>query len=293
MPLVLQDDGCWVEIEDNELERPEDDTLQAPDDFDDLLARRALAGHSSSGMPVDDLEQEARFRQSEHDEQKGRAAHVRTNPETAHRGLLGGSDVAEVGKSPKQVIFWEGDDIEALPVTITFGPREKPLPTQTGIIRPFVRIYWGTRDGKFSCDIDAALGGQVTLGASAIYVSVGLDDGSTVNYNLSASLAFYTALRGSPIFRTRYVDEQAAAAVVRVERPEFSITLYDFQRSDPTAQYTLNFYSAAGVLLYSRIVAGGQYLAAPIGLSNDVAYINVTNQGQGVASCRLMFGLAL
>ena len=86
------------------------------------------------------------------------------------------------GQPPVEVVSWSGACVTGA-VAVVFAPTTAP-PTTT--VRPFVRLLFGGR-GAAQVDVDAIVGGQVSLSGDSVDVQVGLDDNS-MRFDLTATV---------------------------------------------------------------------------------------------------------
>ena len=269
-----------------------DDEVLGDDEFAQRMKLEEAAATVSGG---NDLAQMVGVEEAQKQKAISEAPYRRINPPSAYQALLGGTGVVFVGQDPQQVIFWQGENVEALPVSIMLWPQT--LTSAGGVsVRPFARIDFGTRDGRVRVDVDLGTGTQLCVPASTVYVSVGVEVAAgvtgTISSRLSASIGFYPIVRTAPITRTSYLDSIAAAATQTITRPAFANSIIGFERLDTTAQYTILF-NANLVNVSRHIIAANTYLTAPIYLSNDITEVVVTNNGGGTDQARLVWGLAL
>jgi hypothetical protein len=288
------------------------------DEIPDFLQKMHAASVGPSGEPLDDLSAAAMMRLNDAKETAQQLSSLAggnynsINPGSATGRMLGGVATITPGEQPKQVIFWSGEDRETLPVTVTCQP-EQPLITpsfSTGlyVFRPFVRLQWGTRNGSFLADVDIGNGLELTLAASSVYVSVGLQPGSslppnTPGYTLRSSISFYATTRTSPVTYTVYptgtgggfLHLLAPGESYTFLRPQFSTQIIGFQRTNQTSgvnsQYTLDFIGQDDQVFATQVIAAGTYLTAPIVLANDCIAIKVTNDDANSGHVRIIFGM--
>lgn len=265
----------------------------AGDDFQEHLEQY----DDGAVVGEDDFDREVRKKSSEVAAAKSRALYVRTSPESSSRALLGGQATIVQGKSPQQVVNWEGRDIEACAVSVSLMPLSTLTTTLGFGLRPFGRIRYGTRDGSTEVDVDLGFGTQFTVLASSLYISVGLDTPAETDpsgsFRLAASIGFGTVTRSFPITRTLYWNNNSSASVT-FARPKLATTIYDIQRVDPTSQITVEFYDGNNVQVGERVLASNQYLLYPISISNDVASMTFSRtSGVNDQQVRIICGLAL
>jgi hypothetical protein len=220
-------------------------------------------------------------------------------PPTAIRGIMGGEvAVSSSDSTPRSIASWVGEiDAESRMVTVAFGPTPQ-ITTQSasaGQLRAFVRVRYGTQRGFLYIDADVGAGGMLSVPASAVEVLFGVDSGGTPvsNYTLTCAIAFGRLSRTAQLTRTAYLDAMAGGAVVNITRPIGAITVVDFQRADPSAQYQLQFLDVQSNIKYTRIIAPNDYLSYPIYLSNDIVSVQVTNNGSSTDQARIIFGLSV
>lgn len=288
-----------TEIADDELAQGDGGTSVFEDDFTHMLERREQAAVGPGGQQLDDMDQAINIRHMEREENQAISPHANVNPSSWDRGLLGGAVLVQPNvdttlEGPLQpVVFWPGDDRETLPVLITLTPQLLPNAAAQGpVIRPFARIRWGTRNGEFTADVDIGAGVQLALGASSVYVDVGLDASSNTAFNIFGGLSFWSADKATPALRTAYIDSLAGAGTKAIDRPRFATTIQAFERTDTTVIYTLNFLDTGNTTIASRIIAANGYLASPIALPNDCRTINVVSGSGSPSNARLTFGLS-
>ncbi len=299
LPGVTDDDGfpghrpfvdASVSFEEQEgLEQPEDQSEDFRDDLAEHMAADDEASVDVTGRPMSDLERMAAVAGKKAQAIQVVAPFVRVNPETASRALLGGRASVRPGQDPQLVINWVGEDVEAVPVTISFNPI-LDLSTDTVIPRGFVRIMWGTRDGIQTVDVDLGSGGQLTVCASVVYVYVGSQTFTNTNITIAASLGFYPCVRTEPLTFTNYM-EASPTGPYTFYRPAFASHVY-FERYDETNAWTLDFRAQTSGIYTRKVLVNG-YLLAPVKLSNDVTKIVCTNVTAGTDKARLIWGLYL
>lgn len=297
----LTDDSAFVEIADRQL--VEGDTPSGVDsafqtDFEHDFEMRERAYRGPNGQKLDDLDQAINLRQMQREEAAKVSPHRNVNPASWDSGILGGQAIvpansAALGQA-KEVVMWVGEDREALPVLITLRPRELPTPAGgAGIIRPFARIRWGTRNGEFVAHVDVGTGVQLALGASSVYVEVGLDVGSTVDSQIAAALSFWSADKSTPATRTAYIDALAAGGTLaNVLRPNFATTIQSFVRSDVAGAYTITMRDISLNNVGQFVVPANANFVGPVQLPNDCRSVDVTSAAAGITNGRLTWGLS-
>lgn len=278
------------------------------DELAEKIRTRGALAVGEDGRPVSDLVLLGRVAHAEQQAQAQVAPYRQINPPSAATALLGGNADAQAQAGPKMVVYWVGEDTESRAVTITWSSLglvyQNPLAVLPGP-RQYVRIRWGTRSSSHEVTCDVGFGNQITIAASSVYVELINDDplGSDTVYRLQASIGFFTAVRQTPLILTSEVNV-AGAATAYVQRPNFATTIFDFQRDNVTDPYTIGFQSSrlnssgTGSTTnprYQRILAANTYFSYPIGVSNDIQYIFVTNGGAapGASPSRVMWGLSL
>jgi hypothetical protein len=272
------------------------------DDLAQIVGFREAAAIGEDGRPVSDLTRLYRADVAAKQELIARAPYARINPESAYSGMLGGQGTLVTnaqGGTPEaiQVVNWVGEDVESCPVTLTltplyFTPAGELVAVSGGILAQAV-IRWGTRDGTQEAIVDLGSGVQLTLGASAVQVSLRFASGSVAQggCRLTASLAFYPCVRTTPLTFTSYATITNGGTST-IQRPAFASHLY-IER-EGTEAFTVGFYDTlANGAIYTRAVAAAAYLNDPIKLSNDVASIIVTNSGASSHKFRIIWGLHL
>lgn len=266
------------------------------DEFEERLDEHEQAKQEVVGEDGD-LGVLARRDHIRHSKMKARAPWSRINPESSYSALLGGQQSILPGQAPIMVARWEGENVEACPVSVVLSPTQGVNPaTQApgNPYRPFARIQFGTRDSLSTVDIDLGSGVQFTLPASVIYVYLGLDANSVIGSSLTAGIGFYTIERSTQIHRTSYIDGQAptAGGDVTVPRPSFAQSV-SFYRTDHAAAYTLLFLDVTGQPVYTVTLAGGADFLAPIELAGDVMAVKVQYAGAATSNSRLIWNLGI
>ncbi|MBI4150704.1 hypothetical protein HY492_01120 [Candidatus Woesearchaeota archaeon] len=293
----LEDDGAMQEIED--LARGDGGTSLFESDFEHMMQLRAASQFAPSGQPIpDDPDRFTMHRQLVREEQEREARTVSLTPVSFDRGVLGhvatilpGNPVSVAGPLTR-VAFWPGEDRECQVVSVSVQPAA-PFPTAdvAQIIRPYCQIEWGVMGAKYRAEIDCAYGMNLVLNASSVTVSVGLEATSNTAIDVFGSVGFWSIGRSVPALRTAYIDDLAQTAEQRVDRPPFASTIYGFDRVNTTLQFTIDQMTRNGTTISRRVIAANTYLTAPIPLSNDTAYVIVTNDGGSTTSARLVWGL--
>lgn len=313
--VELIDNGAYIQIADHEFDVSDNGDSPYQSDFEHMIAMREAAHVGPDGSFLDDLDQKFRVMELEKAEQDAKSPQVSINPASWDRGSLGGIAAAQPnligfsGPTPipdptapgqlNTIVFWPGDDRESCPVTITLSPligsvvEGAPVVAVTDTVeRPVARIRWGTKNGQFTADVDVGTGVEFCVEAASVYVSAYMDKGSTVPMNLMASIGFYAAARLSPATRTVYIDNLGVGDVERIVRPNFATAITGFERPDATDQYVITMYTINGTtIIGQRVIAPSNYLDTPLVLPNDCYYVDVTNNGGGTSSSRIIFGL--
>lgn len=276
---------------------------QTSDDVEDRLKQEEAASVDIHGMPVSDLDRHINRDNIKHEEIRHIAPYVRTNPPTAYRGLLGGQAVCQPGQDPQQVVRWEGEDIESMPVSVAWSPIDSIQNISVAdVVLPFVRIQFGTRDGLMSVDVDVGRGGQLSIPASVVYVYLGLYTGSTLPFRLTATVGYLPIVRTSTLTFTDYpggftngvpngIGVGVPGAAISF-RPSFASSVM-FERSNYADPYTLAFYGSTSIPLYEHVIAANTYLTNPIPIANDIQKMLIVNNGAAGAQCRVIWGLNL
>ncbi len=298
----LVDDGAFTELEDSDevdWGNADGDSPIVSDQTHDFQLR-AEATVGPNGEALDEIDAKYQYREMKRAEDNKLAPSVSIVPPSWDSGTLGGSAQIKPNQDTtlagpiQPLVFWEGEDRESCPVTITVNPLDLPLPNGTGTVgtvRPIATIKWGTRNGTFEVDIDIGTGVQLVLCASAVYVSAYLDGGSDTPITVSAGIGFYASSPRNPATRTAYIDNQGSGATVSVPRAKFSSTIVAFERADTTFQYTLAFLDINSQTIGRRVIQAGTYLTSPIILPNDVVQVDVINGGGAGAKSRLVYGV--
>ncbi len=290
------DTGSDLRLADDEVFEPAEDSPYE-DDFVALMRDLDKSQWGPNGELLDDFDHKFQFHQLHQEEQIQQAPHARITPPSVYRGILGGQATVDPVINAGQVIrvaYWQ-DDTEVLPVSVMFAPLvtgTTPPPSAAApgnVTRAFVRLEFGSRGAVVTVDVDCGTGGQLTLPASSITLSVGLDSGSGAPFTLAAAIGFFPIVRTTVLTRTNYL--QFVAAPITVNRPSFASGVY-FDRADNTATNNINFLDGGANVLYLRTIAGAtQYFNSPIPLSNDVAGIQATSDKATTA--RLIWTLNL
>jgi hypothetical protein len=98
-----------------------------------------------------------------------------------------------------------------------------------------------------------------------------------------------------PVTRTLYCDALAPAAVQSFQVPAFAknVTFWRGSPTQPTSGVILTFVDTSGFGIYDFNIPAGTFMLDPVPLSDDVAFILVTNSaGPAITSGRLIFGLS-
>ena len=303
LPAIVDDDGfpgyrpaveASLQFEQVQPQPDPDETFE--DEFEERLDEHEQAKQDVLGEDGD-LAVLARRDHIRNSKLRARAPWSRINPESAYSALLGGQQSLAPGQAPIMVARWEGENVEACPVSVVLSPTQGVNPaTQApgNPYRPFARIQFGTRDSLSTVDIDLGSGVQLTLPASVIYVYLGLDANSVIGSSLTAGIGFYTIERSTQIHRTSYIDGQlpTAGGDVTVPRPSFAQSV-SFYRTDHAAAYTLLFLDVTGQTVYAVTLAGGADFLAPIELAGDVLSVKVQYAGAGTSNSRLIWNLGI
>lgn len=284
------------------------------DDFHEMADQLAEAGSAPNGGVNSDIQTLGNFNRIRKVEDNREAQFVNINPVSA--GVLdpkfGDEATVTAGASAAEVCRWEGKNGEARPVTIMVGiPRLSTLGVFTmssgsAPSRAYALITFGVRNFKQTVKVDIAKGLQLSVIASAVYVSVGLDfDSSSTPGTMvvGASLGFFGVPRTSPVTCTLYRDTDiAAAGTWTVDIPTFARQLLPIQRSFSAPGGTLtpaamlvNVRDINGTTIYSLYGGDTLYsiMSDPLPLSNDAYTIRVTNQDAAIVipTMRLVFEL--
>jgi hypothetical protein len=281
------------------------DGNHAPDDFDEMVARREQAmiegGH-------DDLAREAILMGDNHAALTAAAPFTRDNPTSATNTPLG-NRVNIAINDLKEVARWVGDDAETTPVTVSAGiVQQNPNLTFGGVffgqLRPFARVQWGTRGYLLTADIDLGTGFQFTICASTVILQLGMNAaaGTTTGFTVDVAgmLSFKPCVRTAPLTRTVYIDAQAGAgatsAVLAVPNSAKKVTIW---RSAPNNQVDVFFIGLGGnTTTGARRAASG---VATVETDNPVTYelpgntvaFQVQNNGAGATDIMAVFELGI
>ena len=305
-----------VDFEDDDVEGIRNPEPLGPfeDDFDAMLRQRAKAGYIPGYGYANDLQLELRAREQGIVESNLIAPHIRQNPPTAQKAVLGGQRIIISGQQPIELINWGGEDVESTAATITLfnagafsaaaGATYTPWPNNDAVttvyFRPYATVAWGTRQAQASVDVDLIRGCQFTVGGSAIYVSLGMEAGpvgaTSSAMNLGCMLSFNTTQKFSPITRTFYGDSLTASysggfsAIV----PPFATSVRAESSFSP-AGLLLVFNSASSTTQNALdvITVKGSEMARDIPLPDDCYSVYAMNLAAFTTSARLIFTLAL
>lgn len=310
-PQLLRTNGGLVDIASEEVE---------DSDFTDLVRDRAQALHDAGG---DDLGQEALLLQQRRKAVNDEAPFVRAIvPQSMMKGL--GGSIGTVtqpaapsgavifgGQSPTpsvngpqlqftpvQVANWTGqDDIESMAVSVSFSPVEPPAATVGSALRPYGIVDFG--NGSLQrLYVDIGSGIQLTVPASRVLLSVGLDPvagvgiGSVLSTQIAGQIGFNPIVRTQPLTRTVYLDT-LSAAVAKVWRPPFATGVMVVRNSPSSTSINLNFIDSQGTSLYEFDLATSANMTDPVPLTSDVVEIDVTKTGGSTAQARLVFFLSV
>jgi hypothetical protein len=234
------------------------------------------------GRLLGGIEQHVQYREIVQERERRISPPVNVVPESAYRGMLGrkylilpknvvaGIPQPETQERVEEAVRWSGRPTETLPVSVAWQPLSDPANVDA-----FVRISFGTRDGTQVVDIDMGHGGQLTLPASTVYVSVGIRAGSTIplaGFALSASIGFFTVTRTSMLTRTE-IFSLAPLSFASALRPKFATSIW-IQRGDYISQINYSLRAAN-----NAIITGGVILASTVLASNDLTnWIPLPNQ---------------
>lgn len=254
----------------------------------------------------DELANKARLRSLKHDALSQSAAFSRIQPTSVLKGITGnivdviGATTVPTGApstiNTPQVAFWPGEDEETLPVTIMFTPAQDitfPASAADPALRPYGVIQFGSHGVPARLEVDIGLGVQLTVGASQVTLSVGLDSivGVTPQMRLGGTISFYPIVRTLPVTRTRYADapNAIAGASLFFSVPSFSGNVV-FLPLAPANGYAIDFFDSSNTLVYSTPTLTGP-TQVPVALSSDIVMVGLRNVAGGDARGRLVFGL--
>lgn len=249
------------------------------------------------------------------------------------------------GSGVLPVVWWQGDDVETTSVCITLafpdvqGPPGTqyvgsdtggatiepitqvypatmavggPYATKFFFYRPFALIKFGTRGFSATARVDFVKGTRISLSASSVLVSVGLDPAAAGfapgNMNLAGMLSFLPPARVTPVTSTVYIDQIPSHGSVRVFIPNFAKQLVEIYNTDPAGSLAVQFlptstpganaigqFTVDGSLM-SLIAVGPPAATLPVKpwtLPGDVDSVLVVNNGGTTTDVRLVFALDL
>lgn len=208
-PVALTDDGVSTNVVDR--------FYDAPDDFDQLVARREQALVEGG---YDDLARDALLQQQEAEERNRLAPTMSQNPASAMNTPLGGQATPNATGNAIEVLRWAGTDDEATNFTITAAPVWEAATAQPTSItqRTFLQVQWGTRSQMQYAEIDVGKGCKFTLAGSFVTVAVNCE-ASVSNNNgqpIAVSLGFRNTHSSSLLTRTKTLINVSGAQTVIV-----------------------------------------------------------------------------
>lgn len=287
----VRTNGATTDILDTELFHGDGGDSRFQSDWEHDLELREESSYGPDGEVLEELDQKFKYDVLKRSEEESEFPRSSINPSSWDRGSLGDQVTLTPGRPTtadgaiQPMAYWPGDDRDVCPVTITVAPVIlDPTVAVGGVVRAVARINWGTKNGRFQMDVDIGIGFQLTLEASSVYVSGFLEANSTVNWNVHASIGFYTTARPVPVTRTAYVSNSATGApgVVNVTRPSFASSM-TFMRQLATDTYTISFLDANLTTIGQRDVAASAYVETPIPLPNDCFIVQVVFNAGGAA----------
>jgi hypothetical protein len=297
---TFEQEAGLEDLADAEDER--DDTILG-DDLEHRMHQQQEAedevGSSGSDLAAMHLVDQVRKK-----EEAQRSPYINTNPSSVYSAIMGGSATVDVPNAPpgsaetpvlRQVALWAGEDTETRMVTVVFAPLQPIMTPAAGgrALRPFGRVFFGTRSFSYNFDVDIARGVQLAISASQVSLQVGCDPAfgpTPTSMILGGTLSFGVPMHTTPITRTAYFDPQTGTTVKTVV-PLFARSAILYMTS-ATSTISLAFINSNGVIIYSFTTTAG-VLMDPILLSNDVAFIDTTRVAGPDTESRLIFELGV
>jgi hypothetical protein len=288
---LLRNQGGMIDVMDIETE---------DSDFTELIRNKHRAMEEAGG---DDLAAHIIHRDGEHASLVAEAPFQRTNPTSAAQGVLGNKFLITSGVPPVQIASWTGDNVDTTAVTCTFSVFDildannfnaGAIPSR----RPFGVVNFGV-GGSSKVEVDIGHGCQLTVGGSAVFLSVGLDNPPTgqSTMTLQGSLSFQATQKNIGLVRTRYIDGLVSGGGyggnfdIQIV-PKFARNVIVW-RSDPTQSMQLKFQDANLQNIYTQTFGANVLMTTPIDLSGDIELIQLVGGGLVGGNLRLIFGLGL
>ncbi len=274
------------------------------------------ASRAPNGGVNSDIQQLVNFQRIQQERNGAEALAVNTAPLSAIQNSdpkFGDVATVTAGGITVEVVRWTGNVNEARAVSISIGiadilPTDGTFtPTASAAARPYAIIQYGSRNFVKQVKVDVGKGINISLVASKVTVSVGLDipSGGTAygTMLLGASMGFGGSPLTAPVTSTIYIDSSlAASGSTSFTIPTGARTLLPIQRSFAApgnvltpAAMRVDVKDRNGTTIY--VLYGGDTLysvmATPLPLANDAYSMTVNNVDAAIAipTMRFMFQL--
>ncbi len=261
-------------------------------DFEQLVHDRTKALQQSDG---DEIAAGLLVQSGERAEAKNVAAAVGSPPSAVGKRFSGTVTLSPaIIKQSSPALLWNADnDIETGPVTLTLSQQTPGI--GSAALRAFALLTWGSYGTSHTAEVDIGRGCQLSVNASSIAVSLGLDAlsaANTIQAVMSASMSFRTPSMNYSLIRSVYIDALANGSSSTVTPPLFAIGLLPIQMSLLTGSVQLDFYDTSNTLVYTQTVLNGTQVTS-LPLTTDIWKIVVTNNTAPSQYIRLPFEIAL
>lgn len=279
-------------------------------DFRDQLQESAQAYHEV-GDPADDMAEFARLPEIHEDRTPGLPRVSIAPKSVTHATRLGdqatlkweptASDLAAGIRQQNTIAFWQGFKEEAQAVTVDVAILALPTAANgQGGPRPYGLVSYGSDGAIANVKFDVGFGTRFTVVGSYVSVLVGLnpprDDFKQGQVTIGASLGFFAAPSRAPVMYTEYLgltNVPPGNVSGLIPRPAHAMMLLPMQSNLIGGTATIEFLALDGILPQYQInwVNSAQNIAIPI--TDDIAWLRVTNTGADSQQFRLPFQLAL